>query len=537
MANTGGGAAYVRLQTPEDGVGQALQFWGAQDAKRVGEEKLAAERAGIRKDEAIKEWEKTYNLKAEDFKNKYTGFKSFDDMNTDFSLYATDQYVTLQRQAKEAMVSGDARGKAKAEGEMIKLKGAFGEASKSQAALGVLFEGYQKASREGKVSGASKDFEDAMQSGFKDMNVALRFKDGNLVYTGLTKDGKVINIPQQDIMDGSFAWIEKQQIDGKGGLVDNILNNLGTITKEGQNGYYKITTQAWDEKIHGEAAKNSIEALTGSDDTMADLLYQFSQGKESKRQGFTPADYKMVSDKLRENVKAGYTQKFGSEFNTGKYNADLDAQTAKARLAAEKTKPKTKTQEEQAFGARKWNINQVRDNSDISFFSAGDFKWNGATHEAASAKMVGNEVVIRTTEGEVIKVPKDNETALNDLFNAFEGKTMAFDKVQSVEPLNWRAERQGAETDITNVLSKQYSPAGQFIGEETPFAKDLRRLYPEATIEESNIGVNEVVVNGVAINLDRLNRDQVEVAIRQALGKGTSSTTSAKSLIDKYRNK
>ena len=508
MAKVGGGSAYIRLQTPDDGLNQTLQFWGAQQNKKNADEELELEREGVRKKQEIKDWEDKYGLKEGDFQNKYTGFKSFDDMNTDFSMYATDQYVKLQRQAKEALSNGDLREKSRLEGEMIRLKSAFGEAAKSQEFFANKYEAYQKAATEGKVSGASKDFEDIVQEAILNKNVALRLVDGNLVYTGLKNGKEPFTVPYQDLMDGSFSWYEKQQVSGKGGLVDNVLNDLGTITKENEQGYYKITTQAWDDKIHGKATDDAIEALTGNDEVMGDLLYQFSGGKESKMFGFNEKDYDLVRSKLKSLVRAGYSEKFGSNFNSGKYSADA------ANARANK-----KTKDEEDLGVRAWNIDQVRDNNDVSFFTAGDFKWNGNEYEASDAKVVGNDVVIRTKLGDVITIPKNNETALNDLFNAFEGKTLTFDKVQTADKFAWRSARTGSTSRITDVVKKQYSPSGEFIGEETPFVTDLRKLYPNAEIDEAVVGSNAIKVNGKVINLDNLTQDQVEVKLKEALGK------------------
>lgn len=540
MTKAGGGTAYQKLQTPEDGIGQALQFWGAQEAKRVGEEKLAEERAGIRKDAAVKEWESIYNLKADDFRNKYTGFKSYDDMATDFSIDTTNQYVELQRKAKDSMLRGDSRGKADAEMEMVKMKNTFGEAAKVQPMLSKLFQDYQTAASEGKVSGASKDFEDAMQAGFKDYNVAMRYRNGNLVFTGLSEDGKVFNIPKQDILDGSFNWIEKQQVDGKGGLVDGILNNLGTVTTETQSGYNKITKQVWDEKLHGKAAKTSIEALTGNDSIMADLLYQFSLGKTSKRVGFDKKDYDLVQGKLEELVKGGYSTKYASEFNASKYNTDVDARLARERMAIEK-RPKGKTKEETEYGARRFNIGEVT-KGDTSFFNSGDFKWGGQDYVSKGAKLIGDNIVIQTEDG-VIKVPKNNETAINNLLNAFEKKTTTFDKVMSVDAYPWRESRVTTESDITSLLSGQYSNDGKFIGDENDFVSAISKIYPEAKVRKvgvfsGGLGSDLVEINGEEIDLGSLTKAQVEEKLRSAVGeKPSSSSPSAMDLINKYKTK
>lgn len=516
MAAAGGGAGYVRLQTPESGISQATQFWGAQEAKRVGDKKLADERQGVRDDEALKNWEDTYNVKAGDFESKYTGFKSFDDMATDFSLDTTSQYVEMQRQAKEAMLSGNTAEKSRLQGEMIKIKGAFKEASKSQPALAALMTAFQKAAGEGKVSGASKDFEDTMMAGFQDMNMALRYKDGQLVYTGRTKDGKIMIIPQQDIMDGSFTWIEKQDLNGEKGIIKNLVKNLGTITKDSYSGYTKTTSQVWDEKLHGKAADLAIDALVGTDDVMADLLYQVTKGKEVKRKGFTDKDYETVKNSLKDQVKGGYTESVKKDFESGKYGTDVNAALTRQKMADDKNKPKERTAKETELGARRYNISEIA-KGDTSFFSSGTFTYGDDTYVAKGASIIGNNIVIQT-DGKAVKVPLNNETAINNLLNSFEGKTTTFDEVMSVDPYEWRESRGASKlTGITQLLEGQYDQNNNFTGEETPFVAQLKKLYPDATIEESKWGTNAVTVNGVEINLDTKGQLDVEESLRSAL--------------------
>jgi hypothetical protein len=545
MAEISGGTAYQKLQTPDNGVGQALQFWGAQDAKRVGDKKLADERAGIRKSEEIKAWEEATNLKEGDFKSKYTGFKSADDMYTDFSIYCTDEYVKTQRASKEAMLRGDNRGKAEAEGRMMKLKNYFGEVAKAQPRLAQISEAYQKAAQEGKVSGASRDFEDMMKSGLLDNNIAIREINGVLSYTGLTKEGKPIVVPYQDIMDATFGHTEKQDIDSDKGIVQNILGTLGNITKESQSGYYKISTQKWDDKIHGDAARKAIETLTSTDSVMSDLLYQSTKGKTIKRKDFTDEDYKLVSDNLEKRIYAGYNQKFGKEFNTGMYNADLDAKAAAARLKFDKdeaNKPKTKekTAEEVEYGSRRHNI-ELTTKGDISLFNQAGrtIEWGGSKVEVKGATRIGNNIVIRT-DSTPITVPLNNSTAINDLFNAFEGKVTPFDKVMSVEANKWRDANITKESEVTTILEGQYSPTGKFIGEESDFIRSLKKLYPSVKTSEAGwLGKNIVVVNGEEIDLDNLSKDQVEQKVRQAVGEKpkAGANMTPEDYMEKYKNK
>lgn len=326
------GAAYLRLQVPDDGISQGLQYWGGIKARENAEEKLADERAAVRKAQSVKDWEEKFGLKEGDFVNKYTGFQKYDDVLTDFAMYSTDRYLDLQDQARQSLESGDNIARNQIEGQMIKQKSDFKEVAKAQESLGTLFESYQKATQEGKVSGASKHFEDIMQSIFMDKNVAIRYDDNNnLVLTGLTPadaqkyglsvkggNGEPFVVPFQDVMDGSFSWYEKQQISGKDGLVSNIVNDLGQITVEGVDGMFKTSTQEWKDDIHGKAADNHIDSLLGNDEVMGDLLYQLSGGEKAKMFDFSEGDYKLVKDKMKEMVRAGYSEEFGKEFDTGR---------------------------------------------------------------------------------------------------------------------------------------------------------------------------------------------------------------------------
>lgn len=536
-----GGAAFIRLQTPDNSIGQALQFWGAQDAKRVEGDKLAEERAGIRKSKEVADWEESTNLKAETFKNKYTGFKSADDMYTDFSLYSTDEYVKAQRAAKDSMLRGDARGKAEAEGRMMVLKNNFSEVAKAQPRLAQISEEYRKAAQEGKVSAASKEFEDIMKAGTVDHNLAIREVNGVLSYTGLTDEGKPVVVPYQDIFDGSFGYIEKQIIDGKEGLVEGVANTLGTITKEGYSGYSENSSQVWDDKIHGDATRKAVDAMMGTDDVMADLLAQVSKGKIIKRKDFNEEDYKLVKDNLEARIKASYSEKVSSKFNNAKYNADLDARIARERMAAEERaarKPKPKSAEETEYGARRFNIGEVT-KGDTSFFNTGDFKWGGQDYVSQGAKLIGDNIVIQVGNGEVIKVPKNNETAINNLLNSFEKKTTTFDKVMSVDAYPWRDSRVDVESDVTSMLAGQYSPTGKFIGEETDFIKNLKEIYPDIKTEEAGWGKNKVIVNGQEIDLDNMSKEEVEAKVRSAVGEKAKTGTklTPQELIRKYGNK
>lgn len=497
MAAAGGGSAYARLQVPQDGMNQTLQYWGARKAKENDDEKLADERAQIRKDKALSDWEDKYGLKAEDFQNKYTGFKSFDDMNTDFSMYASKEYVNLQRQAKEAMMNGDRGKQLNLESQMIRLKGAFGEAAKSQEFFAEKFKDYQKAVSEGRVSGASKDFEDIVQEAIVNKNVALRMQDGNLVYTGIKTNDKgqkePFVIPYQDLMDGSFGYYEKQQVSGKGGLVDNILSDLGKITREGSQGYYNITTQAWDDGedagIHTKATEEAIDALIGNDEIMGDLLYQFSQGKTSKMFGFDKKDYDLVKSKMKDLVRAGYNEKFSSQFNASKYATDA------ANARANKKKDEDSSLSNLHFDANR--------------FVNGDYTGLLGRHETAFGEVNirevipapnGSYVVAVTDSGERIEVPKTKRGFLEfKIRNKPEYKNLTPEKVLEVEPIAYRQGSIGG-APIVNIAKDMFNEEGKPKYNDEEFLKRLNESFGIEGEDVFSWSGNSLVINGQPVD-------------------------------------
>lgn len=515
MAKVGGAAAYQQLQVPKDGISQAMQFWGAQGAKKQADKKLADEREGVRKKKEIADWETKFNLKEGDFKNKYTGFKSFDDMNTDFSMYATDQYVDLQRKAKEALLNGDLQGKNKLEGELIRLKNAFGEAAKSQEFFANKFSDYQKAAQEGRVSGASQDFEDIVQEAMVNKNVALRMVDGNLVYTGM-KDGKdgtrePFIIPYQDLMDGSFSYYEKQQLRGEGGIVDNILNDLGTITREGANGYFNITTQAWDDQkedgIHSQSTSSAIDALLGSDEIMGDLLHQYTG--ESKMFGFTDEEKKQVKDKLTTEVRAGYSEKFGKKFNTGKYAADSRAATARAKSKKDEDSPLSNLH----FDAVK--------------FTEGDYTGLLGRHESEFGEEVnirevvpapeGDYVIAITDTGDRIEVPNTKRGFLEfKIRGKSEYKGLTPEKVMQTQPTSYREGEIGG-APLTNIANDLFDAEGKPTVDDERFLERLNQTFGIQGEDTFTWSGNSLKINGK--NVDTSSKDKFVETMTNALDK------------------
>ena len=315
MAN--GGAAYQQLKVPDNYVGQALSQLTEVTARENAARKLKEERADVRKQEQISAWEKENNMKVEDFLLKATGNASWDDVQKQFANNVSDKYVEKTREAKEALVAGDIARNRALTAELVKIKGTFKNDVETDRIFGENYKAYQEAVAKGQVSGASKEFEDIMNAVLVDNNVVKTLdKDNNIVYRVKTTDenGKIVikDIKNADIRSGKFNYIKKQKISGKDGIVEGVLVGIGKKVKNviGDKEYLTTTKQVWDTDS-ANTAKQHIAVFTGDDNTMADLLNQFTGSTKTTR--FNDDEKDLVEDRMIKLIRGGYDESEGKE--------------------------------------------------------------------------------------------------------------------------------------------------------------------------------------------------------------------------------
>lgn len=324
--NTSGGYAYTRLGRLDNGISQSLQYWGGLAAQRGVEDRARQEREGIRKQKERVDWEEKWNMKEKDFLNTVTGFDTYDDIARDGTNYIMDKYIDYNRLAKEALDNGNLKAKNEYEMKMMKLKSSFGNVKNFQDHFAKLNADYVKMANEGKVSGVDKEWENIMQSIIMKKNVSFRTdKDDNLVYLGFYEgeDGEQIpfEIKQSDMINGTFRPYQKQQIAGKGGLIDGILHTLGKMKKDEITGYTITTNQIWD-KERETATNIQIDSMLESDEVMADLYYQITDGKSTKRKDFTNKERELVKTKMFDLVRAGYDEEIKYDYDSKRASAE-----------------------------------------------------------------------------------------------------------------------------------------------------------------------------------------------------------------------
>ncbi len=524
MAGMGGGAAYQMLRVPEDDIGENARNFANISAQNMRQQKqLNADKEAAQakaRDEAYT----ATDLGDEDFKVVVTGLDNLDDINRDFANTGVSEYQKAGYEAREAFDRGDKKAYQLLLNKQKKIKTSFENHSNDQTLMAELNKTYMKLDSEGKISPVDSEWEKVMDAANSNNYRYVYDADGNVNIQFLLKDengdDSVKVIKKSDLINGNYRPYEKVEVNGKGGLIDEMLVGFGKRVYDEQSGNYITTTQVWDDKNEaGLQAK--LEAVTSDKRSMSSLLYQASGGTIKKKgdtekfgeeDAYTDEDYKMVKDFVTSQVKAQYD----TEESIAQDSTNLSWEQLRQRKKEHedsKNQPKTKTAEEEELSIRKFDIQQAIENNDVESFSSGDFKWEGEDYSASSATTVGDKVVITTTSGKKIVVSKD-ERALNDLYNAFEGKSLGYDKVMVIEANPYRSTRAGSESGITDLLEGQYSTEGEFIGDDDDFTKGLKKIFPSAKIT-TPMSFREVIeINGEKVDLTKP-KAEVEARIRQ----------------------
>lgn len=519
MATQGGGAAYQRLQPLQDSLNQGLQYWGAQIGQRAGEERARKDAQDAARAKAKEDWETKWGLSSEDFINQYTGFTSYDEFAKDGANYMRDAYVQASREGSQALESGDLEARRNAELKMSKIKNNFNNFKAGQESFAKLFQDYQKLDSEGKISGVDSQVWDGMfQSALVDNNVRFRMDDNlNPVAVGMytNDEGKQVpfELPMSGLINGTIRPIERIELDGKDGYIQEILVNLGKNTVDTRTGIVTVTDQQFDD-IRQNATNATLDSFLTDERKVADVLNQMDGSK--KRSGFTEDEIAKAKEFLYKKVEAGYSTK---REESVKYPPSSGGASAEERKAS----------------IRKRDIQDVIENRNLGLFT-GDIKWGGKNLTIEDANFVGDDLVIRAIDPkargkkalQIIKVSANEPTGINDVFNAMQGKGYLSHDVVQTTPIAdpYRETPSQAEVSVLQLLKGAYDSQGKFIGEETKIKSQLEKYYPYAVIEEDVAFVDALKVNGKTISLKQDSKI-VNSELMQALGQGSQPASQA----------
>jgi hypothetical protein len=320
MAGQGGGAAYQRLTTPDDGLSRSLQYWGGLYNQQAQQNREREDKEKIRKQKEVSDWEEKNQVNYDDFKQTITGYNTYDDVGRSYAQKAMDAYVEQYNKAEEAMKNGKTKEMQSYRNNMLKIKGTFGQIKDMNVALSKRNAEYEDLVAKGKMSGVDKDTWEAQNYALlgKNMDIGLD-QNFNPVVKGITNlddpngQESPFEIPYNQMVNGNWRAYQRQELVGKDGLIPTVLGTIGTYEEVKRKNGNIITSNLWTDNMT-QATKSLINPMVKSDEVMADLTNQFDPSSK-KRTGFTDEERNAMTDKLSGMVQDSFKEKYKEEWD------------------------------------------------------------------------------------------------------------------------------------------------------------------------------------------------------------------------------
>lgn len=328
MANgVGSGSAYSQLQVPQDGLNQALQYWGGVEAGKRREERAAEEAEKTRRETALKR----YNVDPDSFPSlKDGGYADLNSANRDLAASMLDSFSDLMYDAKQAYNANDTDKADKLYNQANMIRSQFGNMQATMETHKKNFDVYMKDFNEGKVSGWSKGFGNFYKGGLVEGKFKFVYQNGQIIRMVEFEDDngnlKTQVVSDKDVQNGNFRYYLKQDIDK---VTSDISEGLASDVDQKIDGYTKTETVKWGDK-QIKAAKELIAAKVNSKEFMADMVDQYNLYKDFGIDPDNPPvipEFKqeqkdIVAGKLLEVVKSKYKELEKKSFNNSKYATD-----------------------------------------------------------------------------------------------------------------------------------------------------------------------------------------------------------------------
>jgi hypothetical protein len=511
MANVGGGAAYQKLEVPNDGVSQALQYWGGKESQRVADKKLAEEREGVRKAAADKEVHDKYKIDPTKYNITDAGYDDENQANTHLSRRIMQKNNDLMRSAKELALAGNM-------GEAQKL---YDEAKLNETSFQneqVLSETHKAnyqfiIDNKDSISGYSKGYENFYKAGaglgkqIKDIN-----EEGQIVHmTELVDDDgnkqtQIVNA--KDIKNGNWRPYMQQDVNQD---TTDIATNLSKIERKDTNGVRIISGNKWDDGkengIHTQAATELIQAKLGDVEYMSDMVDKFDLYEQFKLdEDNPPVNYKfstdqkkIVEDKLLSIVKAKYNETFGNVVDSSLVNA------YKKPVGKEKDPVMSKLHQD-AIDFENGNYRGVLGRHETEF---------GEVVNIREAIPSGNTVTL-VTDGDPIEISNTGRAFLEfKLRGNPEYKKYTPDMVLDAEAEVYSTQNV-AGSDISAIAKDMFDAEGKPKVDDEMFLKILKEKFGITGEDNFTWSGNSLRVNGK--NVSTASQAQFEASLKAALG-------------------
>lgn len=353
MAKVSGAAAYQQLRVPQDGIGQAMQFWGAQQARRGEEDRARAEREGVRKQQADEKFYSQFQNLAPQFK---TGNQTEDDIAFQIFNDLRVKHGELVRASQEARNQGNLQDAYNLQMRANSMVSETNNLNKQLESIKTVVDDFvSNPDKYNEYDTDAIELLDAVsenraipywdkESGKLKMVMQL---DGNLdsdmdgVVTEEEKQTavnmvrtnpkmfKVRDIGLNDIPKALAGAYKKYDITGDKGMVAEIAGNIGNVSVDDVQGLYQLKRSGWAPEGMSQSLKDAREKSLDDYATMMTndaekfaSVYNLGMGnKDNPRLAYQNDDKRgEAKEWLKQKVRDFYETETSEKFLTGKAN-------------------------------------------------------------------------------------------------------------------------------------------------------------------------------------------------------------------------
>ena len=516
MSGNTGAAAYQQLQVPQDGIGQAFQYWGGINARRNMEDDARQERAKIRKEEAAKEFEASVPLS--DYGVETTGLKDVDQINLEFSNQTFDKAAEYQKKAKEAYRAGNIKEAESYRARLSKINNSFKNIKSAEKSVIALVEDYKKAKQEDKVSELDTQGFDQLITSINSNNYSIDYDENDQpVYKVKVKDEEGNEtekvIPYTASVNTLMSWRTRNDIyDTEKGFVDTTIKSLGKKEFDTGKGTWRTTKQEFSSVEKG--ARTRIRTYLNDPKTQADVLHQLSGGTVKLARGEKPSqeDLALAEETLLGMIRVGYNESSKTDYISGP--EEMAYKWAALRAS--------QVEEEDGASAMRYDMMSVMDRNDWGGISGFTYKIGGTDTTVRRIRTLEDGTfqveyeVMQTDKKTGEKRPVIGTTTLERsdrsaysllaaAVAAKGGKVPSFEKVIASQPKEYRESIPGkvttqSEIDLENKIA---SAEGLLYNNKLSVrqvATELKGLFPQADIDYttkwSRGDTSFIIING-----------------------------------------
>jgi len=347
----GAGAAFSKLQVPQDGLSQSIQFWGKQQGQSIDNITKRNERDQVR--EQDKRSKLAEGIDTAPIIGTMVGQPNLDKVTNTFAKNMQDNLVEFDLKARESLASGNYEDFNKYKGQMQRARSSMGNYNATIEKIEPQIQSYIERSSNDELNPNDNEsliLDAIIKNNYipdidENQNLSLligvdRNEDGIVsdeekaageayLKDGVVADGyEFVRKSAQELADGSVRVFGKPNLTGEKGLIGELANGIGLSTFDGEvdangkptsKGSYIKSFEGFDEGKLGQLETMAKSKLQDPE-TLAWVLTQATGSKKASHDidDYTEIEKEKALKFLVEGAVNTFDTKEGMKYNYAK---------------------------------------------------------------------------------------------------------------------------------------------------------------------------------------------------------------------------